>query len=123
MLRIFEPEHNQLNEVVGFLQYCLNSQWSAVCPWDTTQAEIACKQLGYSDQGESIVNIEKGIITTLIIYTQVQELELIVFPMLIHTSHWMLDTLDLSLISFREQEQRRAHASVWMMIVKIYMHD
>ena len=37
----------------GRLEICLNEEWGTVCnnEWDTVDAAIACKQLGYVSAG------------------------------------------------------------------------
>ena len=37
----------------GILEVCVNSTWGRVCAdnWDTSQTQIACEQLGYSQYG------------------------------------------------------------------------
>ena len=42
-----------------YVQYCFDSEWKSMCTdggtWTTTEATVACRQLGYSDQGEHIM--------------------------------------------------------------------
>ncbi len=44
-------------EVAGLVQYCLNNTWRAICgqsdTWGREDAQVACRQLGYSELGES----------------------------------------------------------------------
>ncbi len=43
--------------VAGYVQYCLNNTWRAICgqpdTWGLEDAQVACRQLGYSESGES----------------------------------------------------------------------
>ncbi len=50
-------ENENGTEVVGYVQYCLDKTWRAICgqsyTWGTEDAQVACRQLGYSELGES----------------------------------------------------------------------
>ena len=38
----------------GVLEYCYNGRWSVFCNLDDEEAEVACKQMGYSQFGGNI---------------------------------------------------------------------
>ena len=58
-LRLITVEETN-STIEGSVQYCYNGLWSEVCiqdpgatsEWGLNEATVACRQLGYSDQGE-----------------------------------------------------------------------
>ena len=41
------------------MEVCVNNQWGTICDdlWDTNDANVACKRLGFSDTSESYLSI------------------------------------------------------------------
>ena len=39
----------------NYVQYCVNGKWTSLCTranrWRSEEAQVTCRQLGYSDQG------------------------------------------------------------------------
>ncbi len=44
----------------GAVEVCINGVWSAVCPvgWDVNEANVVCRQLGYTTTGMMIIIIQ-----------------------------------------------------------------
>ena len=59
--RLEDPE--QMNgRIKGFAQYYYNNVWSFICAssiWSINETTVACRQLGYSDQGITSLNATK----------------------------------------------------------------
>ena len=63
-----ECTNNEIRLVPGsggrqYVQYCSDGEWKSMCTdggtWTTLEATVACRQLGYSDQGKHMTPTTK----------------------------------------------------------------
>lgn len=71
-MRLVQLAGDMQNE--GRVEYCNSSRWGLVCSdsWDTKDAEVVCRQLGYDVESKLFINIVSVSVEWLVCLSQIK---------------------------------------------------